>query len=138
MLLATPPATIKGSPFWFFSTSHSSRISIRCSPISRQRLLNLLPSRMHSCRVKQACVGTISYLHYTVILNIPCLYWNFMLYLNLHIGIYIVFSLSIVSRHKTVYMAAGRRHYNGQRALQQLHRLHVCEESAQVLQSAMR
>ena len=53
LLLGTPtppPRHHEGSPFWFFSTSHSSSTSIRCSPISRQRLLNLLPSRMHSCK----------------------------------------------------------------------------------------
>ena len=33
-------------------TSHSSRMSRRCSPASRQRALYLLPSRMQACRHK--------------------------------------------------------------------------------------
>ena len=54
-----PPATMRGSPFWFFSTSHSSRTSMRCSPISRQRLLNLFPSRMHSCTIQPGFAGNL-------------------------------------------------------------------------------
>ena len=48
--LLAAAAIRRGSPFWLRRTSHSSRISTRCSPASRTRVLYLLPSRMHSCK----------------------------------------------------------------------------------------
>ena len=45
--------------FRLLSTSHSSRISLRCSPTSRHLLLNLLPSSIHSCSAQP------SHDHYT-------------------------------------------------------------------------